>query len=281
MKACLVAVAGFISIAWAANAAPLSSSATRTSPQDLEVFDIGPDGKPGASRFYTYEQLETLPQATVQTKEDPDTHKPATYTGVYLRDLFSALGAKPGQDVIGSNCYDKYKDYYDPSYIKNHQPMFLLKYNGKPPAEWPLADGTMTMGPYNIVDANFVPAEKIYGYAEIDRIPFGVISLELTTMKQAFASFTPKKNGDDPEVIKGQRIAMGSCVMCHNTEVSGGEKANRPWSILAIFATSNGDYFRNYVVNPKKYRADTQMTDHPTFDAKTLDALQAYFKTME
>ncbi len=263
-----------------AHANPLPSSTTRTSPQDLEVFDIGPDGQKSSSRFYTYAQLETLPQVTVKTNKDPNTDEPATYTGVYVRDLFSALGAKPGQDVIGSTCYDKYKDYYDSLYIQKHQPIFLLKYDNKLPAQWPKAFGTMALGPYCIVHERFVPAETIYGYVEPPRIPFGVISLELTTNQQAFASFAPKKDADNPEVIKGQHIAMGSCIMCHNTPVAGGLKASQPWAVLSVLAASNGDFFRGYVVNPQKFNSNSPMPPHPNFDAQTLDALQAYFKAM-
>jgi cytochrome c2 len=56
--------------------------------------------------------------------------------------------------------------------------------------------------------------------------------------------------------------------------------AMRPWSILAIYAATNSDHFRSYVVNPQKFNPTTKMPAHPTFDDKTLDALQAYFKTM-
>jgi hypothetical protein len=264
-----------------APAAPLPSSPTRTSPQDLEVFDIGPGGQKSASRFYTYTQLGSLPQVTLPTKQDPNTMAPATYTGVYLRDLFAALGAPAGADVLGSNCYDNYKDYYDPAYIQHHQPLLILKYDGKPPAEWPAVEGGMPFGPYCVGQVNFVPADHLLGYTEPPRIPFGVVSLELTTLHQAYDSFAPKKDATDPQVIAGHRIAMGSCVMCHYTDVAGGLKSNQPWTILAVFATSNGSYFRDYVVNPLKFNPKSAMPVHPTFDAKTLDALQAYFKTMQ
>jgi hypothetical protein len=46
------------------------------------------------------------------------------------------------------------------------------------------------------------------------------------------------------------------------------------------FDAPDGNYFRQYVVNPQKIKPDVAMPAHPTFDAATLDALQAYFKTM-
>jgi cytochrome c2 len=73
---------------------------------------------------------------------------------------------------------------------------------------------------------------------------------------------------------------MGSCVSCHNAGDQGGNVAMRPWSLLAIYATTDSNHFRNYVVHPQTFNPTTKMTAHPTFDARTLDALQAYFKTM-
>jgi cytochrome c2 len=125
-----------------------------------------------------------------------------------------------------------------------------------------------------------VPSETIYGYVEPERIPFGVVSARIFTKSQFFTPFAPKMNATDPEVVKGERIAMGSCISCHNIGNAGGTVAMRPWTILAIYAATNSDHFRNYVVNPQKINPTSKMTPHPTFDAKTLDALQAYFKTM-
>jgi len=61
-------------------AGTLTSSLTRTSSQDLEVFDVRSDGSVSAPRYYRYEQLLTLPLITVKTAKDPNTQQPATYT---------------------------------------------------------------------------------------------------------------------------------------------------------------------------------------------------------
>jgi hypothetical protein len=45
-------------------------------------------------------------------------------------------------------------------------------------------------------------------------------------------------------------------------------------------AVYNSDYFRQYVVDPQKFKPNVAMPDHPTFDSATLDALQTYFKTV-
>jgi cbb3-type cytochrome oxidase cytochrome c subunit len=42
----------------------------------------------------------------------------------------------------------------------------------------------------------------------------------------------------------------------------------------------NSDYFRQYVVDPQKFKPNVAMPAHPTFDSATLDALQTYFKTV-
>jgi hypothetical protein len=61
---------------------------------------------------------------------------------------------------------------------------------------------------------------------------------------------------------------------------AGGKMAQRPWQVLAANSIYNGDYFRQYVVNRQKFKPNVAMPAHPTFDSATLDALQAYFRTM-
>jgi hypothetical protein len=263
----------------AAYAEPLKPSPNRSSPQDLEVDRIGPDGSMSSPTYYTYDQLLTLPLVTVKTAKDPNTRGPAEYVGVYISDLFAAFGANPDQTVIVANCYDKYKQYYDADYNAKHKPILLLKFDGQLPDEWPKTIHDTSMGPYCVVHENFESKESIYGYHEKPRIPFGVISLELTSYDRSFGAFAAKKNLDNPEVIKGAKIAIGSCISCHNIDASGGQMADRPWAVLVAFASTNESYFRNYVVNPRQLRADARMPAHPTFDADTLNALVLYLKS--
>ncbi len=277
----LLLVAAFsLATTCGASAAPLSASATRSSAQDLEVTAVAADGTVSPPRYYSYEQLSTLPQVTVQTEKDPNTGKSATYTGVLVSNLFAAFGATPQQDVLGMTCYDHYTQYYDADYDAKHQPILLLKFDGLPPAKWPQTDQNTPQGPYSVVYQKFVPSETIYGYVQPPRIPFGVVKAQLLSRSQAYGPFAPKTNATDPQVQKGYTIAMGSCISCHNAGDQGGTMAMRPWSILAIYAATNSDHFRSYVVNPQKFNPTTKMPAHPTFDDKTLDALQAYFKTM-
>jgi len=261
------------------SAGTLTSSQTRTSSQDLEVFDIRADGSVAAPRYYRYEQLLTLRLVTVKTAKDPNTQQPATYTGVYFNDLISGLQSSAEQTVLGANCYDGYQQYYDPDYDEKHHPIFLLKYDGKAPAEWPKSEHDSPMGPYCVVHESFQPLETVYGYTEAPRIPFGIVSVELTSYALSLGKF----DAPDPhnsEVMKGQKIAVGSCVSCHNNGSAGGKMAQRPWQVLAANAVYNSDYFRQYVVDPQKFKPNVAMPAHPTFDSATLDALQTYFKTV-
>jgi hypothetical protein len=261
------------------SAGTLTSSQTRTSSQDLEVFDIRADGSVSAPRYYRYEQLLTLRLVTVKTAKDPNTQQPATYTGVYFNDLIPGLQSSAEQTVLGANCYDGYQQYYDPDYDEKHHPIFLLKYDGKAPAEWPKSEHDSPMGPYCVVHESFQPLETVYGYTEAPRIPFGIVSVELTSYALSLGKF----DAPDPhnsEVMKGQKIAVGSCVSCHNNGSAGGKMAQRPWQVLAANAVYNSDYFRQYVVDPQKFKPNVAMPAHPTFDSATLDALQTYFKTV-
>ena len=89
------------------NASPLQPSATPQDSMDLEVITLDAQGNPAKSVFYSYDQLLTLPTVTVKTERDPSTNTPATYTGVYISDLFEAFGVDSSLNVIGANCLDK------------------------------------------------------------------------------------------------------------------------------------------------------------------------------
>jgi len=179
------------------------------------VITLDSKGNPAKSVYYSYDQLLTLPTVTVKTERDPNTNTPATYTGIYISDLFEAFGTDTPFDVIGANCSDGRKQYYDRDYIDKHRPILLLKFDGKPPADWPNAEHGSWLGPYCVVHESFSPAETVYGYHEEPRIAYGVSSLELTGFTQSLGRFAPKGSGNDPEVVKGQKIAVGSCISCH------------------------------------------------------------------
>jgi hypothetical protein len=148
------------------NATPLQPSETRQDWQDLEVITLDSQGNPAKTVYYSYDQLLTLPTVTVKTERDPNTNTPATYTGIYIGDLFDAFGADASVDVIGANRLDRYKQYYDRDYVAKHRPILLLKFDGKLPDDWPQTEDRNMLGPYCVVHESFGPAETIYDYFE-------------------------------------------------------------------------------------------------------------------
>jgi cytochrome c553 len=269
--------------------ASLQPSATREKWEDLEVITLDSQGNPAKTVYYGYDQLLTLPTVTVKAERDPNTGTPATYTGIYISDLFEAFGADASLDVIGANCLDKYKQYYDREYIARHRPILLLKFDGSLPDDWPRVShspessratehGTI-LGPYCVVHESFIP-ETVYGYAEEPRTPYGVVSLELTSFTQSIGSFIPKKSGNDPEVVKGQKIVISSCISCHHLGNVGGHLALPSLADVAASAVNSTDKFRKYVTDPHSMNPQAGMPPYPTFDDKTFKALEAYFKAM-
>jgi mono/diheme cytochrome c family protein len=245
------------------------------------VITLDPQGIPAKTVYYSYDQLLTLPAVTVKTERDPNTSTPATYTGIYLSDLLEVFDADASFDVIAAKCSDGRKQYYDRDYVARHRPILLLKFDGKPPADWPNAEHGSWLGPYCVVHESFSPAETIYGYVEQPRIASAVASLELTRFTQSLGRFTPKESGNDPEVVKGQKIAVGSCISCHKLGNAGGwESGGSSWQMLAERAVNSKDYFRKYVTDPHSMNVMSGMPPHPTFDDNTFNALEAYFKAM-
>src|SRR5438105_4820043 len=108
-----------------------------------------------------------------------------------------------------------------------------------------------------------------------------VVSLELTRFSQSIGHFTPKENQNDPEVAKGQKIVVGSCISCHHLGSAGGQLASPSLVDVARRAVTSRDYFRQVVTNPLSVNPiATWMPPHSTFDDKTFNALEAYFKAM-
>jgi hypothetical protein len=256
---------------------------------DLKLITLESHGGPTKTVYCGYDQLLTLPTVTVKTDCDPNTNTPAIYTGVYLSDLFEAFDADAPLDVIGANCSDGGKQYYDCDYIAKHRPILLLKFDGSLPDDWPSVShspessratehGTI-LGPYCVVHESFSP-ERVYGYVEEPRTPYGVVSLELTSFTQSIGSFIPKKSGNDPEVVKGQKIVISSCISCHHLGNAGGQLASPSWAEVAASAVNSKENFRKYVTNPRSTNPESGMPPYPNFDDKTFIALETYIKAM-
>jgi len=262
------------------NAVSLEASETRQDWQDLEVITLDSQGKSAETVYYSYDQLLALPTVTVKTEHDPNTNTPATYTGVYISDLFESFGANASFDVIGANCLDRSKQYYDRDYVAKHRPIFLLKFDGNLPRDWPPTEQGNKLGPYCVVHESFSPTETIYGYVEEPRNAPRVTSLELTSFNQSLGHFAAKESANDPEVVKGQKIVIGSCISCHNAGNAGGHMADVSLRLLGAKAATSKENFRKKVIDPRSTSPFSRMPPHPTFDDDTFNALEAYLKAM-
>src|ERR1700747_242522 len=175
------------------NAASLQPSETRQQWQGFEVITLASQGYRARTDYYSYDQLLTLPTVTVKTDRDPNTNTPATYTGIYISDLFEAFGADGSLDVIGANRLDRYKQYYDRDYVAEHRPILLLKLDDKVPDDWPQTEDRTMLGPHCVVHESFGPTQTIYSYVEQPRSMYGVVSLELTSFSQSLGRFRPQE----------------------------------------------------------------------------------------
>jgi hypothetical protein len=101
--------------------------------------------------------------------------------------------------------------------------------------------------------------KRSYGYIEEPRNAPAVASLELTSFTQSLGLFTPKKGGSDPEVMKGRRIAVGSCISCHNFRHAGGRAAGSSFFLLAAMAANSKENFRKKVIDPRSTSLSSRM----------------------
>ena len=136
------------------------------------------------------------------------------------------------------------------------------------------------LGPYCVVHESFSPTETIYGYVEEPRNALRVTSLELTSFNQSLGHFTAKESANDPEVVKGQKIVIGSCISCHNAGNAGGHMADASLRLLGAKAATSKENFRKKVIDPRSMSPYSLMPPHPTFDDDTFNALEAYLKAM-
>jgi hypothetical protein len=129
------------------NAVSLQSSSSPLDPLDLEVVTLDSQGNATNAVYYSFDQLLTLPLVNVRTERDPNTNAPATYTGVYISDLFEAFGADKSIDAIGAKCSDGRKQYCDPDYVAKHRPILLLKFDGNVPRDGHMGSREISLDP--------------------------------------------------------------------------------------------------------------------------------------
>jgi mono/diheme cytochrome c family protein len=253
----------------------------RQSRLDLEI-----DGEPGSGRrttqYVSREDLLKLPQVTATVTDDANFKKPTEISGVLVEELRTALRIPASADLIVAICGDQYHAHFPADYIAAHQPILVLKINGKGPDEWPKdVDGhTAYLGPYLISHANFTPSFKIFAHEDEPQIPWGVVRLEFRQKEKVFGAIAPGgSEASDTNVQAGFRIARQNCFRCHNAGAEGGTKAGIPWPVLAGWAAAAPEKFAAYVRNPRASNAESQMAASPEYDDATMKVLIDYFKT--
>jgi mono/diheme cytochrome c family protein len=254
----------------------------RTSPSDLELDgDIPGATKEQSKRYITREQLLALPQVSYNVTNDANFTGPVQISGVPLDQLMQALSANPQADLAVAISSDDYQTHYPHSYLTAHNPVLVLKIDGKDPAEWPKFHGTGAyVGPYLISSPDFKPSFKILSHEDEPQIPWGVVRLEFRSEEIVFNAIRPRgPSANSQEVQDGYRIAQQNCFRCHNSGAEGGTKAQRPWTVLSTWATASPDYFAAYIHDPKSKNPKSQMDGFPYYDGATLNALTKYFQS--
>ncbi|MBV9888866.1 MAG: c-type cytochrome [Acidobacteria bacterium] len=254
----------------------------RTSPSDLELGGDLSGTPPNTARYITREQLLALPQVSFTVTNDPNFSGATQVSGVPLEQLIQALAANPQSDLAVAICRDKYEAHYPNAYVAAHQPVLALKINGNDPAGWPkFPEGGADLGPYLISSADFKPSFKTLSHEDAPQIPWGVVRLEFQSEAVVFDAIRPRgANANSQEVQDGYRIAQQNCFRCHNSGDQGGHKAQRPWTLLTMWATASPDYFTGYIHNPKSKNPKSQMEGFPNYDSATLNALTKYFQSL-
>jgi mono/diheme cytochrome c family protein len=254
----------------------------RASALDLEVAGNLAGMPSGTIRYLRQEDLLTLPQVSYTVTDDANFKGPTQVRGVSLEELVQHFSANPQADLVVAICDDLYRAHYSRSYITAHAPLLVLLINGKAPDDWPkAADGHgMGMGPYLISHPVFTSRSKVLSQPEEQQIPWGVIRLEFRNEERVFGAISPLgPNAKEPAVQDGYRIAQQNCFRCHNMGAEGGQKAGRPWLVLATWANASPEYFGAYVRDPKSKNPHAQMPGNPNYDDATIHALISYFRT--
>lgn len=262
----------------------LNLNLSRSSPLDLEISGDLIGAPPGSTRYLPRAALLALPQVTYTVADDANFKSPTQVSGVLLEVLAAALSAAPKTDMVIALCRDLYHANYPRSYISGHHPVLVLEINGKPPEEWPKdSEGYgLDMGPFLISHAKFDPSFRVLSHSDEPQIPWGVVRIEFRNEVKTYAAITPRgPRANSKQVQDGFRIAQQNCFRCHNNGREGGQKASRPWQVLATWAVASPEYFAAYVRNPKQKNPKSHMPGNPGYDDATLQALTAYFRTFQ
>jgi hypothetical protein len=252
----------------------------RSSPQDLEISGDVPRVPQGAKRFVHYEDLARLTQVSFTVKDDDNFSTPVKLSGVPLDALLKGLGFGTGKQLIAASADDGYEAHYTAEYRAAHHPFLVLRIDGQEPAHWPKGPDGENYGPYLISHSSFTPAFHILAHKDQAQIPIGVTGLRFLDEEATLKGLQPPGTVSAASpAMQGYRIAMQNCLRCHRSGDLGGTKSPFGWPQMALIAQGNPAAFGKYVVRPNSVNPEANMPANPDYDAATLAALTAYFRS--
>ena len=255
--------------------------ARRMAADDLEITGMVDGLAAGKSGYVSYKDLLSLPQTNAVVTNDPDYPGPPLHVvGVSFDTLAKAVGALPEADLVDALCEDRYRSHFPAEYVAQHHPILVLKVDGKPLGVWAQEAHQYDPSPYVVMYADFVPSFKVLAHADQEQLPDNLVRLNFTTQAMTFGPIKPRsEQAAGSAEQKGFTIAKQNCLRCHFMGTSGGTKSGRSWQSLGVWAAEQPKYFQAYVKDPAKYEPHTHMAANPAYDAATLQALTAYFRT--
>ena len=254
---------------------------TRLYQSDLEISGLVEGLRPGQITYIRYADLLHLPQTRATITDNPDFPGPPLHiAGVSFDTLSAAIHPLPQSDLIDATCTDRYRSHFPSEYIAQHSPILVLKINGKPLAVWARQAHQYDPSPYVIMYPHFVPAFRVLSHEDKPQLPDNLVRLNFSTQASTFGAITPHgPHAAGSAVDMGFTIARQNCLRCHFMGQYGGTKSGHAWQALARWAHDEPKYFQAYVHNPKSIDPHAKMEPQPEYDAATLTALTAYFRT--
>jgi mono/diheme cytochrome c family protein len=254
---------------------------TRQAASDLEISGMAQGPTANASGYFSYADLARLPQTEATVDDDPDYPGVTVHvSGVYLATLAAAIEGSSAFDLIDTLCGDGYRSHFPQDYIAAHHPILVLKIDGMAPSEWAAHTKQDDPGPYLIVYEHFVPVFHVLAHADRPQLPTNVVRLNFSTASATFGAIAPRGHfaPDSPEK-EGFAIAKQNCLRCHSQGPFGGTKSSLDWDALSTWAREEPSFFARYIHGPSGFGPNARMPGNPEYDAATLAALTAYFRT--
>jgi hypothetical protein len=228
----------------------------------------------------SYAQLLRLPQEQFAVVDDSNFPHTVHLSGVDLDFLVRTFAAHNHKIMVAALCNDGYEAHYTAEYRAKHHPFLVLKANGRALAELPRTSDGGSYGPYLISHKRFVPSFRVLSHQDEPQTPNGVLELRFLQEDRVLKALkAPGSSTEDKTMRDASIIALQNCLRCHNLGNYGGTKAHVPFPMIAVLARYSPDFFAAFIRNPTSKIPNAKMPGNPEYDAQTLQALTAYFRT--